>query len=131
MLQGIQTVNVVYVTIENRPGSLARAASALGKANINIDAVSVETNGGQGFARFLTARPSEAVKSLKAAGIQAFESETLVVPIPNRPGELARVASELGAAGINIESVASTPDGKLLVRTNDARASERILQKIL
>ncbi|HVL47731.1 MAG TPA: hypothetical protein VM889_04155 [Candidatus Thermoplasmatota archaeon] len=129
-MQGIQTVQLVYATIENTPGQLSRAASALGRERINIDALSLETQGHLGMLRLLTTRTGEAVKVLRNQGIEAHESEAIAIPLGNRPGELGRVSSELAAAGLNIESVFPTPDGRLVIRTNDVRQSERILGKL-
>lgn len=126
----VDIVNAVYARIENRPGSLERATKALGQSKINVDAISAETFGSQGFVRILTHKPKEAVSVLRAANVEAFESELVVVALANKPGELARACGELAAAGLNVEGIVTTPEGKLAVRTNDAERAAQILRKL-
>ena len=126
----VETSPAVYVKIENQPGSLERIARVLGDRRINIDAIGAETVGSTGFTRLVTAKTREAVDALRAANIDAYESQFVVAPIQNRPGELARICSELAAAGINIEAVLTTPDGRVGFRTHDNDLASRILAKL-
>lgn len=126
----VDIVPAVYAKLENRPGSLERAARTLGDHRINVDAISLETSGNQGFARFLTSRPREAVEALRRSNVEAWESSLVVVGLQNRPGELARASADLAAAGLNIESVVTTPEGKLAIRTNDVDRTAAILRKL-
>lgn len=126
----VETVNAVYARLENRPGTLERAARALGERRLNIDTVSLDTNGNVGFARFLTPRSKDAVEALRSAGIEAWESQAVVATLPNRPNELAQAAREVAAAGVNIEAVATTADGRLAFRTSDNERAAMILRKM-
>lgn len=125
-----QTITAVYAKLVNRPGELERAARAVGDARVNVDAVSLETVGSTGFARFYTREPRLVAEQLRAIGIEAFESPSIVAALVNRPGELARAASELAAAGINVESVACTADGHVVFRTDDNDRAREILRKL-
>ena len=126
----IENIHTVYVKVDNRPGSLERIAKALGEKRINIDAISVETVGSTGFARLVTNRPNEAVEALRHARLEAYDSPALLVALPNRPAELGRACAELSAAGINIEGVITTADGRLVVRTHDNERAAQILRKL-
>lgn len=126
----VDIVHAVYARLENRPGSLERAAKTLAQHKINVDGLSVETNGGIGFARLLTHKSKEAVEVLRKANVEAFESELAVVSLPNKQGELARACAELAAAGLNVEGVVTTPEGKLAFRTNDVERTAQILRKL-
>lgn len=126
----VDTVPAVYARLENRPGTLERAAKALGDHRISIDAISVETNGGIGFARLLTHKPKEAVDALRKANVEAYETQLCIAALANKPGELARACSELAAAGLNVESITTTPEGKLAFRTNDVERAAQILRKL-
>jgi hypothetical protein len=125
-----QTAVAVYAKIENKPGALARLTRAIGDRHLNIDAISLETVGETGFARIHAPRPREIVQALRMIGLECYESPTIVASIPDRPGELARAAAEIAAAGINIESVTVTTDGRLSFRTNDNDRAEQILRKL-
>ena len=126
----VDTIPAVYARLENRPGSLERAAKVLGSLKINIDAISLETSGGQGFARVLTHKPKEAVDALRKANVEAYETQLCIAALANKPGELARACGELAAAGLNVEAVSTTPEGKLAFRTNDVERTAQILRKL-
>jgi hypothetical protein len=125
----VENVNLVYAKMENKPGTLERAARAFGEKRINIDALSLETVGSTGIARIETNRPRDAVDALRHAGIEAYESQFLLASIPNRPGELARIAGDVAASGINVESIVTTTDGRILIRTSDNERAMQILRK--
>lgn len=125
----VDTLNLVYAKLENRPGALEGAARVLGERRINIDALSLETQGTSAFARFVTHKPRETVEALRSAGVEAYESPSLVVSVPNKPGELARAAGEIAAAGINIEGVVTMPEGRLALKTSDNERAMQILRK--
>ena len=129
-MSSVETLHAIYAKLENRPGTLERVARALGDKKINIDALSLETVGGTGFARVVTSKAKDAVKALQAVGVEAYESDILVASLPNRPGELARATAELAAANVNLEAVTTTPDGRLAFRTSDNERAAAILRKI-
>lgn len=129
-MTNVEIIPAVYARIENRPGSLERAARILKESKINVEAMSLETNGPEGFARFLTPRAKDAVEQLRKANVDAYESHLAVVALTNRTGELARATSELAAAGLNIEGVVTTTDGRLAFRTNDVERTAQILRKL-
>lgn len=126
----VETAPAVYVKIENRPGTLESVARIASERRLNIDSIALETVGGTGFARLAVRRAHELVQALRANGIEAHESELVIATIANRPGELARACGELSAARINIESVLSTPDGRLAFRTSDNGTAASILGKL-
>lgn len=126
----VEIVHAVYTRLENRPGSLERAARALAEKHINIDAMALETNGGEGYVRIMTHKAREAVDALHKASLPGWESTLAVASIPNRAGELARATTELAAAGLNVESVVTTTDGRLAFRTNDVERAAEVLRKL-
>ena len=94
------------VTMEDRPGSLAKLAEALGKAGVNIDAISAQTAAGSGDIRILVADTAAARKALDAAGIKvAGEREMTFVDLDDRPGSLAATTKKLAEQNINIDAV--------------------------
>ena len=97
---------------------------------MNIESVILETVGGTGFVRFYTNRPKDALDALRSHQIEAYESPAVVARVPDRPGELFRATSEIAAAGINIESVSTTADGRAVFRTSDVPRTEQILRKL-
>jgi hypothetical protein len=125
-----ELISGIYLKLENRPGSLEKAAKTLGDRRINIDSIHLETNGNQGFARIYTARPRQAIEALRGNGIESYESQAILVGPVNRPGELARICGELAASKINVEGVTTTAEGKLVLRTSNNDLAQQILRKL-
>jgi hypothetical protein len=90
------------VPMENKPGQLARIGSALARAKVNIEAISVVDSAEVGVVRLVTSSSAKAAAALKRAGMAAVQQPVLVVKLPNEPGALAKAAAKLAAAKINI-----------------------------
>lgn len=94
------------VTMEDRPGALAKLAEALGKASVNIEAISAATSGGSGDIRILVADTAAARKALESAGVKvAGEREMAFVDLEDRPGSLATATRKLADQGVNIDAI--------------------------
>ncbi|HLE47854.1 MAG TPA: ACT domain-containing protein [Candidatus Thermoplasmatota archaeon] len=102
----------MHVTLENKPGMLAKAARALADAGVNVEAVESEILGRSGFFRCYTDQPELAEKTLRAKGYVVVAMEILEVRLENRPGEAARMCETLSAAKVNIESMFGSSPGK-------------------
>jgi len=112
------------ITAEDRPGSLAKVAEALGKAGVNIDAISAQTSGGSGDIRILVADTAAARKALEGAGVKVTgEREMTFVDLDDRPGSLAATAKKLAEQNINIDAVyvvgAASGKKQLAIGTSD------------
>lgn len=93
------------INLPNKPGQLAMLADTLGKAGVNIQALSAATTGSKGVIRVIPDEPGKAKRALKAAKIRVSgERDVLEVRLRNKPGTLARVAKRLGKAKVNIDS---------------------------
>jgi hypothetical protein len=66
---------------------------------------------GRGKIRLLVSDTARAKQALTAARIRTGEEPALVLPLENRPGALAEVASRLAAAKINIKCAYATTAG--------------------
>ncbi|OLC52795.1 MAG: hypothetical protein AUH85_15835 [Chloroflexi bacterium 13_1_40CM_4_68_4] len=93
------------ISLPNKPGQLALLADTLGKAGVNITALSASTTGPKGVIRVVADEPGKAKRALKSAKIRVTgERDVLEVRLRNKPGALARVAKRLGKAKVNIDS---------------------------
>lgn len=90
------------VTMENRPGVLARLCTALADHNVNILALMSVGQDGKSVVRMVVDKPSGAVKALDAIGYQYSQADVLTATVANRPGTLGKVAKALGEGGVNI-----------------------------
>jgi hypothetical protein len=112
------------ISLEDRPGELARLGQALGDAGVNVDGGCATTGGGNGEVHILVEDAGAARSALEGAGIQiTAEREAVVVNAPNRPGELGRTARKLADAGVNIETYyVATGDALVFVADDPAKA---------
>ena len=99
------TLKQFEVCVQNRPGEVARVAEALAKNAVNIRGISTDLGSSKPMIRVITDDENSARKALKGAGLEFIEREVLVIALPDRPGELAKVTKKLARAGINIESL--------------------------
>lgn len=108
------------ISLEDRPGELARLGEALGSAGVNIDGGCATTGAGQGQIHILVEDAGAAKQALEGAGIQVTgEREAIVVDAPNQPGELGRTARRLADAGVNIEAYFVATGDRLVFGVDD------------
>jgi hypothetical protein len=93
------------VQLENRPGALAQLARAIASRGINIIRLGAGGAGDHGYAVLTTDDADGAREVLHGAGYDFVEGQTLLLELPDRPGELATVAERLADAGIQILGV--------------------------
>ena len=95
------------IVTDNRIGTLANVAEALGGVGINIEAIAAYEQGGRAVFRVLTNDEISARKALeKAPGVKGVVvSDVLVLRMMNRPGELGKLTRKMANRGIDLESV--------------------------
>lgn len=96
------TVKEINIQLENQPGTLARVCKALADRKVNIVAFQASTAERRSQVHLIVDNLSAAKTVLDGEGLTYTEADVARVALPNRPGELARVASQLGEANINI-----------------------------
>ena len=99
------------VWVDDRPGMLGRAASALGAKKVNIIGFMAPVADGRDAIRLVVDKPAAAKKALAEGGWETSEEDIIQIVLADKPGALGTAASKLGAAGINIE-YAYTGSGK-------------------
>jgi hypothetical protein len=91
------------VRLEDKPGTLGKLCQSLAGQEINILAYQQFAHEkGQGSVRLIVDNPDKARTILDRERNDYREAEVAKVLLANRPGELARVASRLGDANINV-----------------------------
>jgi len=95
----------VSVTLENKPGQLAKVAGALARAKVNIRAISVVDAAEVGVVRMVTSSNVRAAAALKKAGMSVVRQPVIIAELPNEVGALAAAARKLAAAKINVEYI--------------------------
>jgi hypothetical protein len=90
------------IRIENSPGSLAKVCRVLADRGINIMAFQSIPSESTILVCIVADKPATAESVFELEGIAYTETEVAQVKLAHRPGELARAASQLGEANINI-----------------------------
>jgi len=90
------------VLMEDRPSTLGKLCQALADRGVNILALQAFPIGGKTVTRFIVDNPTTAKTVLDTERLTYVEAEIVQAKLPHRPGEIARVASRLGEANINI-----------------------------
>lgn len=97
-------VTQLTVFVENRPGTVANVATALGNTGVNILHFLTGTMGAAGYVQVVVDDVGKAKDALQRGGFTCTEQTVLYVEVENTPGTLAALASKLAAKNINIES---------------------------
>ena len=90
------------IRMDNRPGSLGKVCRALADRGVNILAFQSIPSEKTILVCMVVDNPAVAKTSLDHAGISYTEGEVAEAKLPHGPGALARAASKLGDASINI-----------------------------
>lgn len=90
------------VLMEDGPNTLGKLCRALAAQGVNILALQSFPIGGKSVTRLIVDNPSTAKTVLASQKLTYVEVEIVHAKLTHQPGEIARVASLLGAANINI-----------------------------
>jgi hypothetical protein len=94
------------IELDEKVGSVAAAAEALGKAGVNIEGVCGFVVGGKGVGHILVADAQKARQALQSAGARVTDDQgALVIEIEDRPGELGKLTRKIAEAGVNLNAV--------------------------
>ncbi len=126
-------VKILSFSLPNRVGLLSEVSGALAGAKVGINAIcAYET---EDKACFMLAVDSNlrAMKALAPMGAEIKEEEMIAVEMPNRVGEMQKVAQKLAEAGININlTYGSTGSGRsstCFFKTADNKKAIRLINK--
>ena len=128
-------IQQLSIFVENKSGRLAEITELIGKAGVDIRAISVADTSDFGILRVIVDRPKEAVIALKERGMTVSLTNVLAVGIPDEKGAFAKVIRMLANAGIDVEYIyafVSRDKGKayVIIRTDkSARAAEVLTEK--
>ncbi len=91
------------LSMQDQPGTLGKICQALADRGVNILAFQSMPCEGKSLVRFVVDNPTTAKSVLDSQKLPYKETEVVQAKFPNQPGELARAASQLDEANINIE----------------------------
>lgn len=101
----MKPVQLLAVSVENRPGQLARISKELADASVNIHWVGIADFQQSGLIRFLVDKCDLAYQWLKQHDFTVSLVEILAVEVEDRPGGLHGVASALAGERLSLNNV--------------------------
>lgn len=106
-------MKAVTIVADDKVGLLADISYVLGKAKINIESISVDVTGGKAVISLMLSDEMRGKNVLEASGYQVGELNSIVIKLPDQPGELSRITNSLSKDGVNIHNVHMlSKDGK-------------------
>jgi len=118
---------------DDRPGLLSEVTTLLAKAKVNITALCAYSWDDTAYFDMTTENNAKAKKALAGLGFAPEEEDIVAVEMPNKTGELQKVAKVIADAGINIEYMyGTTSSGRTsvcLFSTSDDKKAIRLINK--
>jgi hypothetical protein len=127
-------IKQISVFLENNAGRLAEVTRCLADAGVNLRAISIADTAEFGILRIIVDRQEEALGALLASGFTTRENDVLVVEIGDVPGSLAKLMKIFREAGVNIEYLYSSLEGRegsaaVIFKLNDYEAGLTIIKE--
>jgi hypothetical protein len=126
----------VSVFLDNRPGSMFQAMSAMDKNNIKVFALTTADAGEFGFVRLIVEDPEKAAKMLSEANFNLAKSKKnieVTAIFSGKENSLSKITKILGDGGINIEyayfsAVYVAGRVALIIGSSDVAKAEELLK---
>jgi hypothetical protein len=122
------------VTLDDRPGTLAKATEAIAKAGINIEGYCAVPSGkdGKGTFRVVTKDPSSTRKALETAGFKVQEERDIaLIEADDRPGFLAQVLRRLAENELNVGPSYSITQNRIAISADNFAKLREFLQEMV
>jgi hypothetical protein len=103
-LEGV-AVKQFEISLPKKPSAMASIAEALAANGVNIRGISSEVPGNRIILKVVTDDEATARSTLSGKKAKFSENEILSVVVPDRPGEVAKLARKLARKMIQIENI--------------------------
>jgi hypothetical protein len=121
------------LTLDDRPGALAKATDAIAKAGVNIEGYCAVPSGkdGKGTFRVVTSDPATTRKALETAGFKVQEErDVAIIDAEDRPGFLAQTLRRLADNELNIGPTYSITQNRIAISADDFAKLRETLQEV-
>ncbi len=121
------------LTLDDRPGTLAKATDAIAKAGINIEGYCAVPSGkdGKGTFRVVTSDPTTTRKALETAGFKVQEErDVAVIDAEDRPGFLAQTLRHLAENELNVGPTYSITQNRIVISADNFAKLRESLQEV-
>ncbi len=119
----------LVIELENKPGELAKVATAISDAGVNIAAATCLGNGQKTELHILVPHSEPVYRALANTHgpVVTREREVVVVQAHDRPGELAELARKVSVAGINLDIVYVATNSRVVLGSEDIDSLKQVL----
>jgi hypothetical protein len=121
------------LTLDDRPGALAKVTDAIAKAGINIEGYCAVPSGkeGKGTFRVVTKDPARTRTTLEAAGFKVQdEHDAAVIEVEDRPGVVAQIFRRLADSELNVGPTYSITQNRIVISADDFSKLRETLQEL-
>lgn len=119
--------------MDDKPGLLSEITRLLADAKVNITAICAYAWDDTAYFDMTTDSNPKAKNALKKLAVDLEEEDVIVVEMPNKVGELDKVARAIADAGINISYMYGTTSGGKtstgLFSTSDNNKAIKLINK--
>ena len=102
MALSVAVAKQLCIFLRNKPGVLAKLCKALAREHIDMKAISVADSLDHAVVRMVVDKPTAARQLFEDHNLLVIENDLVALTLPDRPGELGRVAARLSKARLNI-----------------------------
>ena len=96
-------VEQISIFIENKSGRLAEVSGILGKAGVNIRALSLADTSDFGILRLIVNDTEKALQVLREQNFTVSKTVVIGVEVPDEPGGLSSILQILDENNVNVE----------------------------
>jgi hypothetical protein len=129
----VKQLKELTIMTPNKPGKLAQVLNTLARAKLNLLALDSSSGYDLNLVRMIASDAKKTKSLLEKLGYQVTETAVLAVTITDRPGQLAKLTTTLGRAGVNIEYMYATAaqmdhEALVAIHVSDLVKGERALK---
>jgi hypothetical protein len=125
-------VKEIRLFMLDKVGLLSEVTTAIAKAKVNINTICAYAMENHAFFMLTTSSHARAKKALAPLGFGMEEKDVIQVEVPNKPGELQKVAEKIADAGVDIEYMYATTGGSkatCILKTVDDQKAMKVIRK--
>jgi hypothetical protein len=118
----------LVIDLENTPGALARVATAISDAGVNIAAATCIGNGERAELHILVPHAEAAKHALAISHLAVNrEREVVVVDVEDRPGVLADLTRKIARAGVDLDLIYVATRNRVVFGASDLAGLQQAL----
>lgn len=124
----------IVVAVENKVGKLEEITQLISKEEINIRAIAAYVENNQAIFRIITSDNLKTKEIFSQRGLKPETKEVVIIELPDKVGELHKMAERLKEANIDLEYIYGTTTtaevATLVFSSNDNEKATQVLANL-